>query len=240
MGEKSNAIETVLLGYGIRKTVDRYKRVFWVAKCGHCHRELTRKCESYASPEAVAKKMIADDNWTIKRGKVPRCDVCNGYTRRRQPPSRLTLADEIAARCQHPAPLNPPRKDELVAATIGPDPKIRFKVNILLGEHFDADKRLYHADWSDARIAKELDVNPDIVGSLRKEVFGELAEDPMMTQFRRDMEALPDLIADEYAAVEERHHAELLDIKKKLDARVSDMMARFIRLPGAPHNKAAG
>src|SRR5262245_4954278 len=172
MGAKTDAIETALLGYGIRKTVDRYKRVYWVAKCGHCHRELTRKCESYASPDAVARRMIADDNWTIKRGKAPRCDVCNGYARRRQPPTRPTLAEEIAARPQHPAlQLKPPEKDEPVAATIGPDPKIRFKVNILLSEHFDADKRLYRADWSDARIAKELDVNPDMVGSLRKEVF---------------------------------------------------------------------
>ena len=71
--------------------------------------------------------------------------------------------------------------------TIGPDPKIARKIYAALDEHFDDKKRVYLAGYSDEEVAKSLDVSQEIVISIRKAAYGELAVDSAMSKLGDDI-----------------------------------------------------
>jgi len=83
------------------------------------------------------------------------------------------------------------KKEKTVAKQeIGPDPKIARKIYSALDEHFDESTHLYRAGWDDARIAKEIDTALVVVIRIRRDAYGDLAEDPAMQILRDDLEML--------------------------------------------------
>lgn len=101
----------------------------------------------------------------------------------------------------------------LASTSIGPDPKIARKIYALLDEHFDDVKRLYRSPWNDQRIAKTIDISPDIVMRIRKEAYGELAEDPALQGFRDDLE----IIRMEAVDLQDRFNKELASHLTKIN-----------------------
>jgi hypothetical protein len=106
--------------------------------------------------------------------------------------------------------------------TIGSDIRLTLRVGGVIEEHFDREKRLYHLGWSDERVAKETSAALDFVLKVRKEGFGELAEDPEMTRLRLDIKALEDHVTE---------------VMVKLSGSVDEIKTRFDRMS---HHKAAG
>jgi hypothetical protein len=70
---------------------------------------------------------------------------------------------------------------------IGPDPKIARKIYAMLDDHFNETKRVYNTGWDDAKVAKELDLSVTIVERIRREAYGELAENPEITVLKDDV-----------------------------------------------------
>ena len=74
--------------------------------------------------------------------------------------------------------------------SVGPDPKIGRKIYGLLDSHFDDLNRTYRRGWDDTRIATEADTSVDLVTRIRREAYGELAEDPRIQVLKDDLELL--------------------------------------------------
>lgn len=111
------------------------------------------------------------------------------------------------------------KKDHGMSRTaIAPDPKLARKVFGALEDHFDEIKKLYKPGWSDAKIATDLGVSPDLVISLRKGAFGELAEDPHLTQFRDDIELLKMEFSDKFATLSNDFTKRLGELEGRITA----------------------
>lgn len=108
-----------------------------------------------------------------------------------------------------PAPANPiinaPQAEEekmLNKPLISPAPKITHAVFQLLDGVFDASKRLYKSGYTDQRVARESGTTEDVVAYLRTETFGQLAEDPRISNLRDDMELLGMESAEAFAKLQ--------------------------------------
>lgn len=106
------------------------------------------------------------------------------------------------------------KETRVTKQTVGPDPKIARKVYGLLDDHFDEDKKLYKHGWNDQKIAAEVDTSPDLVATIRKGAYGELAEDPRIQGFRDDLE----LLRMELNEMKERHDKEIAEAYTKIAA----------------------
>lgn len=89
----------------------------------------------------------------------------------------------------------------------------------LLMQHFDTVDGRYVAEWSDARIAKDTGLAPDVVAEYRIAAFGEIKEPSELALIRADINTLEQLdrehrssVATEIAALRSR----LADAGKKL------------------------
>lgn len=92
-------------------------------------------------------------------------------------------------------------------------PKITHSVFQALDAYFDGNTRLYTGGYDDARVAKECGTTEDIVAYLRRETFGELAEDPRIASIRADIDRI-----DEQAAVIARNLVgEIKGLRSRLD-----------------------
>jgi hypothetical protein len=114
--------------------------------------------------------------WTAGRGTKPLCPSCSR---------------------------RPEVKDQPV---VGPSPKIARRVFGLLDDHFDETTKRYRAGYSDERIAKEADTAIELVMRLRREAYGELAEDPKITELRDEIELVKLGFEDTVKEVHEQLH----------------------------------
>lgn len=71
-----------------------------------------------------------------------------------------------------------------------PDMKVTRRVIALLEQNFDEGKHMYLPSWSDERVASEAQTSYSVVASIRKEAYGELAEDPVVTNLKERIEAV--------------------------------------------------
>ena len=83
----------------------------------------------------------------------------------------------------------------------------------LLAQHFDTDTGRYAKGWSDAKIAKETGISPDMVRDFRVAGFGDLREPEEVVQLRSDIDALATLQREQNAAIT----VELETLRSKLD-----------------------
>ena len=71
-----------------------------------------------------------------------------------------------------------------------PSPKIMRAVFEGLAAYFNEKAHLYTGGYSDLKLAKEIGTSEDFVARLRRESYGELAEDPMITSLRNAINTL--------------------------------------------------
>lgn len=92
-----------------------------------------------------------------------------------------------------------------------PTPKISHAVFQALDDKFDPQKRLYRLGYTDARIAGECNTSEEVVAFLRRETFGELAEDPRLSSLRDDIEL---------------YRMEAADFAQKMITRAAELQSR--------------
>jgi len=119
-------------------------------------------------------------------------------------------------------------------ATLGPDPKLARKIYAALDDHFDDVKKRFAPGWDDQRIAKELDVSPELVIRIRREAYGELAEDPAISVLRDDVELLKMELADASDKLGKEYAGKLDDLRAGFATRISNVEGRL----GALLNRA--
>lgn len=111
-----------------------------------------------------------------------------------------------------PPPIATTEKDDQMNATAPtPKPKIAHAVFQTLDSVFDPDARLYKNGYTDQRVAADCGTSEDVVAYLRKETFGDLAEDPRITGLREDLELA---------------RMEMTDLLKKMNALYDALKSR--------------
>lgn len=196
----SLGIEAEAAEFGFYK-ISANHGVRWAIACS-CGTTPTFGWRGNTSPELMVKNM-RQKGWRIVRRKPPVCDACQ----QREPDMQKT-------------PAAPPVNQ--VAA------KIARSIYAKLDEVFDEARRMYVGGWTDERVAKELDTSPDLIARIRREAYGELAEDPKITALRDDIE-LAKMAADD----------EIKKLSAAVMAKLSELEQRVNAARGVPH-KAGG
>jgi len=106
-----------------------------------------------------------------------------------------------------------------MSTMIKADPKIARRIYAMLDERFIDDKRIYQPGWSDEKVATTLGVSVEIVMNIRRTAYGELAEDPKVTQLRDDIELLRMEFSDEIAAISKKYYERLSALENALPAK---------------------
>jgi hypothetical protein len=96
-----------------------------------------------------------------------------------------------------------------------PNLKITHTVFQLLDSVFDANKKLYRSGYNDARVAKDAGTTEDVVAGIRREVYGELSDDPRFQA-----------IKDDIALVE----MQVVEVTKNFERQIADLRSRVEQL----------
>jgi AraC-like DNA-binding protein len=188
--------------YGLVKSFNRdLNRVFWRVVCAKCNAASDHGWGAETSPSIMVSN-LRRAGWIIGRRKDPICPNCQKQEK--------TMTKSTTA------------------AQIGPDPRIARKIYNKLDEYFDENTRRYSSGWSDEKIAKEIGASPDLVARIRRDAYGELAEDPAITQ-----------IKDEFGYVRLEFEEAMAALSKQFNEKLSRLEASLHTLPGV-HKKAAG
>lgn len=170
----------------------------WVSTCQCCETE-----RAWGWPDNTSTRFMLQNmeraGWTYDKKLGLVCDVCNEKAASKE----MSKVDSI-------------------------NPKLQRKVFNLLDDHFDEDKRLYRAGWSDKKIADEAQTSEQFVTSLRKGAYGELAEDPAITMIRADINAL----SNEAKAIADQ----MLNRMGEIEAKITQLRER---LEGYAHKRVA-
>lgn len=150
-----------------------------------------RAC-SELPPDQIANN-FKRKGWAVEDRRPPVCPDC---IKRKKMPAKETAA---------PAPTR-----------IGPDLKLARRVMARLDEHFDEATRLYRGGWSDARAAQEDGVSIEAVKTIRREAYGELAEDQAVTDIREEIELLRLWVDDEVKKLQSSFSSRVADLGKML------------------------
>lgn len=97
--------------------------------------------------------------------------------------------------------------------------KERTKVRDLLDRHFDVEEGFYTNEYSDQRIAREVNVPFVLVSALRDAAYAPLKSDPAISELRRDIDKMLNTIkqhVDTLAALGQYESA-LTQMRSKLD-----------------------
>jgi hypothetical protein len=181
------------LGF-FRRSTGANHTLKWTARCSRCD-TTEHLALPLASPAAAIAKKCTAHGWRLNKDNNHVCPKC--------------VAHE--------------KENKVSKMIVGPDPKIARKIFAALDDHFDEPKRLYTPGYSDERIAKELDVSLDVVLSLRRGAYGELAEDPMTQMLRDDLELLRMEgieLQKRYAADMATHLGKITELENKINHTV--------------------
>lgn len=204
---------------GFRKETGRNNRVSWCIRCYACKAEF--KTASWG-PSTTSDAMIKDmrrKGWDVGYGKKPTCS-CRDRNRNVRPhivePGVIAMSHTTpfvakpspsftpspAPPAKAPEALRLPKPPEITAPPMMPNPvgspKIARSVFAALEDHLDTEKMLYRDGYSDERIAKETGAAVEYVTRIRADAFGELAEDPVISALRDDVELLRLEIGDQW------------------------------------------
>lgn len=203
-------------------------------------------------PEQVERK-FALRGWALKTGKTPTCHACRAtkargtlvndpvlntikkvYDDRQQLDNALDAAAQALGIDTGEKIMAVP-KEEMTPA-IGPDLKIARRVYGLLDDHFDDQKRVYRPSWSDAAVADAAKTSEELVARIRREAYGELAEDPFVTNAKRDMrkisndvQTFTNLMQNEVAAKSKELTIQIEQIAKDLYAKIETVMQELTK-----------
>jgi rhamnose utilization protein RhaD (predicted bifunctional aldolase and dehydrogenase) len=197
------SIENDAAQFGFRKEATMFGDKIstrWALKCEGCGAVRTWGWGPKTSPELMVKNARKAE-WTIDSRHGPMCQDCRRKDRKMAQIAKLP--------------------DPATAA------KIARRVYAKLEEVFDESSRVYRGGWTDEKVAGECDTAPDHVTRLRRDAFGELAENPVITSLREDIELA-------------RMFAEEAINKVSADARekIADLERRLAALSATPRMKA--
>lgn len=179
----------------------------WFIHCGTCETEVAKGWNAETSPDLMIGNMHRA-GWKLQRNRPPICPTC-----------------------LHPPRSNDNMTTEKKSPGIGPDPKIARRVFALLDEHFDEGTRLYRSGYTDKRIAEEVGTSEELVARTRVAAYGELAEDPIVTGLKDDIQLLRMELDDVRAASIKAHDA--------MAQKIAAMEEKLVRARVLAH-KAAG
>lgn len=198
---------------GFRFVYDKqHNRNVWMIRCSRCPTEVVHGWAANAPPNMMLKNMRRQ-HWRVDFGHEPMCPDCvNGGRRKAQsrpnPLPQPVIPSILEAETVIESPNIEPEQEiemsnsaasalaanDAVAevAVISPSPVISKKVFDLLDDVFDKKTRLYKARWNDQRVSEEVGTSEKVVAHLRKEVYGEIAEDPAIANFRMELHKFED------------------------------------------------
>lgn len=126
-------------------------------------------------PPDVIERKIIQKGWT-HRGDRWYCPHCSKG-------SKAMKAEQIATEA------------EIKAISDRMDAKVMRRTISAIEDVFDEVRMLYAGAESDATVAKRLDMSPEFVAKVRREAFGELAEDPELAKVRGELLVLKEDIS---------------------------------------------
>ena len=201
MGHLPTSIEKAAAKFGFTKVcLPGTHVVRWQIGCGFCDEVSQHGWNAETSPALMVKNMRRQ-SWLVEKNGPAKCPDCQ--TKERTMNAHVTTP-------------------------VGPDPKIARRIYAALDEHFDEAKKLYKPGWDDVKIAKELEVSDVIVSKIRREAYGELAENPVLTQLKEDIGYLRIEFEDKVVVLTKDFHS-----------KVAALEIRVHAVPGV-HKKAAG
>ena len=172
-GHKSLVADAERVGVNLRRTTIGGRPVTrWGTTCSTCGKEQLWGWGQGTGVHFMLKN-LDNAGWSRDRKGNIVCDSCNEEKKQEK---RVSKIENI------------------------PNPKLQRKVFTLLEDHFDEERRLYRAGWSDKKVAAEAQTSEQYVAALRSGAFGELAEDPTITALRSELAGLREeaqKIADE-------------------------------------------
>lgn len=137
----------------------------WRIGCGECNAGYSANW----GPMQPINDMIRAMNrkgWSVDFGRIP---VCAGCVAKRKEMQAMAEKDQ-----------REPTENAVISK----------KVHTLLMSQFDDATGAYLAGYSDERVAKEADCSPEFVKKTRRGAYGELKEDPRLTQLKAELQAL--------------------------------------------------
>lgn len=78
----------------------------------------------------------------------------------------------------------------IVKEPVMPNPKLMRAIYEGLEAHFDEKTKRFALGWSDEKVAAEAGASVQVVQKIRREAFGELAEDPKIAELKDDIQLL--------------------------------------------------
>jgi len=212
-----------------RITLDNGHVVRWKLKCGRCPTEVLKGWEPNTSPSLMVRNMRRQ-GWLLDDREPPVCPACQKKEKEamRKPTPDRVMTEMISGKFSPPPPVAPVQLPAPPVATLGPDPKLARRIYAKLDEVFNDTTRLYVRGWDDARVAQEVQTSALLVERIRREAYGELAEDPVLSELRDDLELHKMEIAEAISA-----------LQKDANDKIVALQARIEALPGQ-HKKAAG
>jgi flagellar biosynthesis GTPase FlhF len=94
-----------------------------------------------------------------------------------------------------------------------PSLKITHTIFQLLDSVFDGNKKLYRSGYNDARVAKDCGTTEDVVAAVRREVYGELSDDPRLATIRDDIA----LVEMQIAEANKGFQQQLADLRSRVE-----------------------
>lgn len=150
------------------------KRPFWVITCG-CGHKLVKGWKNNMPPDQMVK-WLNQQGWAIAQHETPTCPTCK---------QEQTQMNRMKTKPEEDVNLDARTVRRLFAA---------------IEAVFDEATLRYREGHSDATVARDMGLPLTTVIEVRKEAFGELAEDPELTEIRSEAQALLGNIA----GIEER------------------------------------
>lgn len=198
---------------GFAPIKDKFSRIRWRVTCDGCG--ATRDHDWGISPQyKQGLATLTREGWRAEFKKFT-CKACiskEKTVKHQTPPVQMSPAL---------GELRSPLVPSVAPTPIGPDPKIARKIYGLLDDHFDEKTRRYKSPWSDEKIAAAADTALALVVRIRREAYGELAEDPVLATLRDDFELLRMELQDEIGK-----------LKNKYDEQITQLQARLFKATG--------
>lgn len=199
---------------GFRKETGRNNRVSWCIRCYACKSDFKTATWGPATTSDMMIKDMRRKGWDVGYGKKPVCP-CRDRNRNvrphivepgviamsHTPPFVTKPSPSLAPPAKAPEALRLPKPPDITmppAANPVGSPKIARLVFAALEDHLDMERMLYRDGYSDERVAKETGAAVEYVTRIRADAFGELAEDPVISALRDDVELLRLEIGDQW------------------------------------------
>ncbi len=211
--------------FGFTRIVDpATHRVRWEIECRECHTVSSHGWSQRMSAN-LAIRSLRKAGWEVEHKRKPLCADCvKRKNDRGENVVDLKTNNDGAGLMAGPAKallLEAVNTEVERRAAVGPDLKIARRVIGMLEEHFDDQLRVFRVGHSDQSIADSLGVSVEAVVKIRREAFGELAEDPKVKQMREDIELLAMEVADK--------EKDIIDLRERIVALGERMTKLFVK-----------